>query len=152
MNRYFELLLNEGREILLKHLPASSCVSSTRFAVECLKLQGYEAYPLPVHVVIPSPFIIIGRNPSNIVPQGNWNGHLVAIVENELLLDMTLDQTGILPAAVFELKDFPMACQLGDHVVIYFKDCDFAQFESSAAWMERWKPAFEEWQNMNLKG
>ena len=70
------------------------CIICTRVAVEASRAAGLKASPLAVEVdiVMPSGFEAhMGFEPSGAVNPGDWNGHLVAIIENRVLLDLTLD-------------------------------------------------------------
>lgn len=109
------------RSELLKYLPPSSCVTSTLFAVEYLRVNDIEAHPQPVHLVIDNhhEITVLGRKPGASPP--HWNGHLVAMV-GEYLLDMTLDQAGLVPS-YFPIQDgFPASYIQNTSNLIYFED------------------------------
>jgi hypothetical protein len=144
MNDKIEYLLNDGRQIMLKYLPPSSCVSSTRLSIEFLKEYGFSCRPQPVHLLsIRSGDVrFVGRLPGATVPEGNWNGHLVTIIDGTYLLDMSLDQIG-LPPSVFSISEFPVICELSGHMLFYFTDSD-ESFRHTSGWKTLWKEPLKE--------
>ena len=114
-------LIERGRPLILEIASARSCISSTRLAVEYLRGRNIKAEPLTVRAHVLSPAMVekinqygglpedkatidrwyeesdqvwgIGLGMSEIPAEaGNWPGHLVALVENKYLLDLSIDQ------------------------------------------------------------
>jgi hypothetical protein len=81
------------------------CIVCTRVALEVAREQGLRADPVPVAVDLESELGEgrMGFEPPAAVPAGNWNGHLVCVLENRRLVDMTLD-TATDSARGFDLK------------------------------------------------
>lgn len=81
------------------------CIPAASFAVEVLKAFGISAKPLPVQVLVttadaweealrgelPATGYSLGIGFGDPMP-GRYGGHLVVLVENTVLLDLTLDQ------------------------------------------------------------
>lgn len=69
------------------------CIIATRIAVELAREAGMVATPLAVAVDLTSPGVSgrLGFEPPEMVPPGNWNGHLVCVLERRRLVDLTLD-------------------------------------------------------------
>jgi hypothetical protein len=108
-----QLLCDIGREELLKHFTVDSCIASTKVAIKVLSHFRMNARPLSVGLEIRNTVFqqlvqeTGGPPPNNDVAQewlkkGAWSvcvapdkvdiGHVVAIVMNECLLDLSLDQ------------------------------------------------------------
>lgn len=69
------------------------CIIATRIAVELAREAGLTAVPLAVAVDLTTPTVgaRLGFEPPEMVPPGNWNGHLVCILGRRQLIDLTLD-------------------------------------------------------------
>jgi hypothetical protein len=106
-------LLGRGREIILEDFERTSCIISTRVAVEVLKAHGIEARAQAVKVEAlnatavwdvktraPEPRLgsyIAAVEGTGVLDQADnsWDGHLVAIftdAKGEVLLDLSADQ------------------------------------------------------------
>jgi hypothetical protein len=80
------------------------CIVCTRVAIEACRAVELKASPVAVgvDVVMPSGFEgHMGFEPSGAVNPGDWNGHLVAVIENRLLLDLTLDSITVPDADLY---------------------------------------------------
>lgn len=74
------------------------CILFTRIAVDVCRQRGVRARPLPVSVEIttdadPEALVLLGvegRIPEG-APEDFWDGHLVAILESRLLVDLSID-------------------------------------------------------------
>lgn len=105
-----EGLVKVARPLLLQYYPEDSCVLSTRVAIEVLKRHGISARPLPVRVkafnALANSLLLaerweemktnsdawsraIGYDNREI---GKFNGHLVAYVEEQYLVDLSISQ------------------------------------------------------------
>lgn len=108
-----EALVTFGRALILANdVAPDSCILSTKVAIEVLAAFGYKAKPVPVVVVIQNREYLraeaegwdLVETPHGAWPEGAYAmglgfwadekkaGHLIAVVEDEILLDMTLDQ------------------------------------------------------------
>jgi hypothetical protein len=112
-------LLAPLRECLLSVVSLDSCICSTRILLGVAQAMGIEARPQAVHVEIRNAILVryldstpsptedpdeiqrlkeagayMLRTDSEAAPvEGNaWNGHLVAVIEDSWLLDITADQ------------------------------------------------------------
>ena len=112
----FETLVNFGREEILRDYSPGGCIASTRIAIDVLDYFKINAKPLSVKVEIFNEAMVKrieagvhgGSHEERIKwfeedgswgigigfggQPGRWPGHLVALVENKWLLDMSLDQ------------------------------------------------------------
>jgi hypothetical protein len=108
-----ELLCKLGRPVILEHFRHDSCVASTKVAIKVLSHFKMNARPLVVHLDIFNAVFEQKMREKGGWPetkeetqgwldQGAWSiridatselGHVVAIVMDEWLLDLSLDQT-----------------------------------------------------------
>jgi hypothetical protein len=107
--RALTFLLVHGRPLILKRWPPSSCIGSTRIALDFLRELGVRAYPMAVRVVIANEPMarrwqagLVGRDqqeglrwlaedgsyslslgyaPEHYDPAREWPGHLVCVVD-----------------------------------------------------------------------
>ncbi len=105
-----EGLVHVARPFLLQYYPEDSCVLSTRISIEVLKRHGISARPLPVRVKAFNALahsllvekkweqlktddaawsVALGYDTREI---GKFNGHLVAYVEEQYLVDLSISQ------------------------------------------------------------
>lgn len=111
-DRICELLCKFGRAEVLKHFRQDSCIASTKVVVKTLAHFKINARPLSVDVEVCNPtycrlYDQINRLPNEeelklwveqgarlvcIDSSGDKVGHVVAIVENELMIDLSIDQ------------------------------------------------------------
>lgn len=113
------LLLEHARPAILEEFRADSCIASTRIGLDVLDHFGILAEPLPVSVTIFNPVMVEKYDEGMTLPQSKqemeewvrlygawaiglghggdqgplkWPGHLVMLVEKELLVDLSIDQ------------------------------------------------------------
>ena len=91
----FASTLISEHQVFVDAYGTGRCIVATRVAVELARENGIAASPLPVSVDVGSEgkplWGRLGFEPPDQVPPGNWNGHLVCILEQTRLLDLTLD-------------------------------------------------------------
>lgn len=108
-----EALVTFGRALILaSNVAPDSCILSTKVAIEVLAAFGYKAKPVPVVCVVQNRVFVeaeaqgfdLAATPHSGWPEGAYSvglgfwedegkaGHLIATVEDEILLDMSLDQ------------------------------------------------------------
>jgi len=142
-----DLLITKGREELLKTLPANSCLSSSKFAIEILKLAKQDAFEVPCHLVTyNNGLVIVGRNPKIESSENRWGGHMIVTI-GSWFLDMSLDQIGLQPAYWWDDlsndDDWPKQFLQNNKSLIYFKDVQPGWYRAEPAWKELWKPAYD---------
>ena len=96
--------LLEAKPAMLEVYGPRRCVVCTRVAIEACRAVGLKASPCAVEVdiVMPSGFEAhMGFEPSGAMRPGDWNGHLVAVIENRALLDLTLDSMTVPDADLY---------------------------------------------------
>jgi hypothetical protein len=96
--------LLEAKPTMLAAYGPRRCIVCTRVAVEACRAVGLKASPVAVEVdiVMPSGFEgHMGFEPAGAMNPGDWNGHLVAVIENRALLDLTLDSMTVPDADLY---------------------------------------------------
>jgi hypothetical protein len=93
-----------ARKIMLKFMTPNSCIAATRVTIEWCKLNGIKAKPMTCQMALTikgmSVVYTSGLDKEELakaekVSEGygqGWRGHLVAVVEDTLILDSSLDQ------------------------------------------------------------
>ena len=91
----------------LRHLPLSNCIGATRITIEALRYFGLTVRPCPVTLracnhdprqkppSVPNPFVYAIGAGKDLAPDpkpGKRDGHLVAIVEKQWLVDASIKQ------------------------------------------------------------
>lgn len=153
-----------SRPIMRKWMPPNSCIGATRLASICLSGLGFKIRPVAVKFAVQIPALNVAYTsgfskeelPADAVHRGslgdNWNGHLVALVNDEWLLDCSFDQadaalggklkldpicyvfpmTGHTPGSGFEID---MKADINDRVVrIWYCTTGDVSWRSSPAW------------------
>jgi hypothetical protein len=96
--------LLEAKPAMLEAYGPRRCIVCTHVAIEACRAVGLKASPVAVEVdlVMPSGFEgHMGFEPSGAMNPGDWNGHLVAVIENRALLDLTLDSMTVPDADLY---------------------------------------------------
>lgn len=96
--------LLEAKPAMLAVYGQRRCIVCTRVAIEACQAVELKASPVAVKVdvVTPSGFEgHMGFEPLGAVNPGDWNGHLVAVIENRVLLDLTLDSMRVPDADLY---------------------------------------------------
>ena len=112
--REFADVLLANQHVLIEAYGSRRCVIATRIAVDLAREMDLRADPLAVSADVGHPAIGEGRlgfEPPEHVPPGSWNGHLVCVLDRELLLDLTLDSVrthgfNVAPLAIDIDSDF----------------------------------------------
>lgn len=156
------------REEVLKHWQPDSCIASTRTLIEVLNYFGHTAIPLPVVVLAfnpaawklnlegapidqwPAEAWSVGVQGSGVMNResNRWDGHLVALVDNERLLDPSLDQLtrperGIpMSPGTFRVANWSEGTQMlferpDGVVIIYERMQDAGDWRKSPDWSKR---------------
>jgi hypothetical protein len=84
--------LLETQPTMLAAYGPGRCIVCTRIAIEVCRARGVRAEPLAVAVDFTTHLVEgrLGFEPDG-VPPGNWNAHLVCIIDRCRLVDLTLD-------------------------------------------------------------
>jgi hypothetical protein len=112
LDEAIQRFLSVGRAEMLRWFTRNSCIHSTRATLEVFRILGFRARALPVMWSVENratqKCYVSGLNPENKAlaqasarkwldlhePGGGWEGHLVAIVEDEWWIDASFDQAG----------------------------------------------------------
>lgn len=159
-----EYLAVEGRKLILARFRPDSCVASTRVAFEVVKRLGGRAYAQAVHLqVVNRPVIEAmaeGRTPEDALRRGGvilraegsdritvgegsqWHGHLVLVVDDSVLLDMSADQfhrpeRGIdARAFAVPFSGWPVGVPFGDAAALY-EPVETRVYRQGPDWVDR---------------
>lgn len=82
--------LLDAQRPMLYHYGAGRCIVCSRVAVETCHRHGIRARSMPVAVDLPDTGLRLGFKPGGL--PGYWQGHLVALIEERHVLDLTIDQ------------------------------------------------------------
>lgn len=162
------ILLDYGRQRILREWMPDSCIASTAIALDVLEYFSIPARPLPVVVSIFNPEAVqmldkgitdmnewnkvgawsvgVGMGERAFRPD-RWSGHLVALVDETILLDLSLDQAsrtekGIIltPTKAPMPDDFftgsPLVGELNGCTVIYKYKAN-EEFRNAPDWKEK---------------
>lgn len=170
LERDINNLLRYARRIILRYYNADSCIASTRVACDVMRRLGYKAEPMSVQVTVCNPAMVrkmkeIGRYPTweefdkwtaedgawNVQIGGRfpnevgWVCHLVAIINDQVLVDLSLDQASR-PHRQMELRPYAttvteaflkgenLVREVGDMVLIY-KKTDETAWQNTKNWI-----------------
>jgi hypothetical protein len=138
-----EGLVRHARSEILREFSPDSCIVSTAVAIDVLAMFGFLAQPLPVQIALfNEPYakrILAGQSPleKDLVrwgqedgsysvglgyghgdpTPGKWAGHLVALVENQYLVDLSIDQAS---RTRHKMNFQPFAMEIDDKDVFWF--------------------------------
>lgn len=166
-------LLGRGREIILETFEPTSCIISTRVAVEVLKVFGIRARGQAVKVEALNPRAVLDVEAKATEPrlgswivgvegtgqhdydQNSWDGHLVAIFEDtkgEVLVDVSADQFArpakdihAEPLAIRLTGGWPVGRLWPNGSALAYSPIRSRSYRQSSNWAdrERWGPPFE---------
>lgn len=165
-------LLGRARKMILEEFEPTSCIISTRVAIEVLKAHRIRARAQAVAVEClnptavwdsamgakePSPGSwIIGCEGTGQLDreENSWDGHLVAIftdAKGEVLLDLSADQFArpakdihAEPLAIRIQGDWPVGWRWPNGSVVAYKPVRSRSYRSSSNWDRgRWGPLYE---------
>jgi hypothetical protein len=164
-----DFLLHRGREIILERFEPTSCIISTRVAIEVLKVHGLKAVKVEalnphavrdVEAKAAEPRLgswIVGVEGTGLhdYDQNSWDGHLVAMFEDskgEVLLDISADQFArpakdihAEPLAIRLTGEWPVGRLWPNGSAIAYSPIRARSYRNSSNWRdrERWGPPFE---------
>jgi len=166
-----DFLLTRGRAIILEDYESTSCIASTRIAMEVLRSRDIEVRPQAVAVEALNRQAVLDAERAADAPglgawivaceatgnldraENSWDGHLVAIFEDakgEVLLDLSADQfarpaKGIHaePLAI-RIKGWPLGWRWPNGSAIAYRPAKTRSYRQSTNWRDgRWRPTLD---------
>lgn len=146
-----ELIVSQRTAFAVAADGVDHCILFTRIAIDVARQRGVRARPLAVSVELrgdrdPSPFLlgVEGRLPED-APEDAWDGHLVAIFDGRLMVDLAIDtatkyELGLAPEPFVEAvaPDFisggEIELPVGGGVARYRAHPDRRDYRSLPAW------------------
>jgi hypothetical protein len=128
---------------MLYHYGSGRCIVSTRVAVEICDRHGIAARAVPVAVDLPDAGLRLGFKPGGL--PGHWQGHLVALVDERLVVDLTIDQISTHAAPVvphvFEVgpaftRGEPTPVTVGNTRLVYTAQPNDTTYQDTEDWTD----------------
>lgn len=145
-------LIEEGRPAILERFRPSSCIASTRVAVEVLRAHGFPAWAQATRAMFTSPGWSVAIAGTGDMAEGQYDAHVVAVAregQRHVLVDLSADQASrpergliVEPVAFAFDGTWPIGKRLPSGAIAAYDLVRSRAYRSSPDWAQRSRWAY----------